>query len=495
MHILNKSDFIHFRQCPSSLWLKKNKPEVYAKYKKADDPFLENLAKQGYAVETLARTLFPDGIFLDEHDPHALELTKKTLSTHHTFFQPSFSANGFYARADILLRDEKNETYHIIEVKSSSKIKKDKNHSHIEDVAFQAWVLEQAGYTVSSMSIIHINTAYIKQGEVDVKKLLTQTDVTEEARESMKTLVPEIKQAFDYIQLKDIPLDSCQCLYTTKSNHCDTFSYFNTTYTKQSVHYLIDIRKEKLKIFLDAGIHNVVDIPITDTLNNRQASHVLSAIHNRPIIQREDIKEIIDSLVYPLYFIDYEAVSTAIPIIDGTHPYQQIPFQFSLHILNKNGEITHHEYIAEELVLPDVLVQTMKKYIGDTGSVVVWYETFEGSRNREMMEMFPHHLDFLADINSRLFDLRDIFYKYGYYIDYRTCGSTSIKYVLPVLCPDLSYDTLAIQNGTSAMESWQRMITLPHLERNILKKDLLAYCERDSFAMIRIFQELKKLTS
>jgi hypothetical protein len=241
-------------------------------------------------------------------------------------------------------------------------------------------------------------------------------------------------------------------------------------------------------------ILHIHDIPDDYKLSEKQRNQVVVAKLGQPLIHPEMIKEELDQLKFPQYYLDYETISTAIPLFDDCKPYQQVPFQYSLHVLREpDGELEHHEHLAKsgkENPIPALLAQ-MKSEIGNTGSVIVWYKPFETSRNSEMALMYPEYTDFLNSVNSRVYDLMDIFTK-QYHVHPLFLGKTSIKYVLPVLVPELSYKELNIQNGGIACLRWFQMATgaVSEEEGNTIYQNLLKYCELDTLAMYKIYEHL-----
>jgi len=213
------------------------------------------------------------------------------------------------------------------------------------------------------------------------------------------------------------------------------------------------------------------------------------------IFEQDVISDRLSNLEYPLYFLDYETLACGIPKFDNTYPYQQTVFQYSLHILSEDGEMDHKEYIHEETSTPvHIVAQKLKQDIGDKGNVVVWNKGFEGKCNSDLAFVNPDLEIFLLGLNNRIFDLMDVFLKMEYlHDDFK--GSYSIKNVLPVMCPDLSYDGLAVSNGTEAVVEYENLIfgEVPNELRESKFKALLEYCELDTLAMVRIFQELKNM--
>ena len=205
-------------------------------------------------------------------------------------------------------------------------------------------------------------------------------------------------------------------------------------------------------------------------------------------------------MAYPIYFIDYETFPSAIPMFDGFSPYQQIPFQYSLFVLQSarseaEGNLKQYEFLHDSASDPSrAFVESMRKHIGDTGSVVVWSKKFECSINKQIAKRVPEFKNFIEVVNERVYDLMDIFTKQHFvHKDFK--GSTSIKKVLPVLAPELSYKELTIQEGGTAASSWVKLVGagLSPAEKAQLKKDMLEYCKLDAFAMVRILEELQKV--
>ena len=219
-------------------------------------------------------------------------------------------------------------------------------------------------------------------------------------------------------------------------------------------------------------------------------------ISRRPIIKADKIAEELRSLVFPIYFLDYETFPCAIPRFDGFSPYQQIPFQYSLHIVESsaNNEPNHFEFIHTSTDDPSPpFAESLQNNIGKIGTIIVWNKKFECGRNDELAKRIPSAQKFLADLNTRVYDLMDIFSK-QYYVHHDFQGSTSIKYVLPVLAPELSYKKLNIQEGGTATQRWNEMMTgdLTNVEKETIAANLLEYCKLDTYAMYMIWRNLSQ---
>lgn len=228
-------------------------------------------------------------------------------------------------------------------------------------------------------------------------------------------------------------------------------------------------------------------------VSKNQLRVLKAAKSNSPVINRSAIKNFYDKVQYPLYFLDYETYSSAIPVVEGVKPHAHIPFQFSIHVMAAGNipDLQHFEHLADRAELPIKMIESMQKIIGPKGSIVSWHKSFENTRNKEMAALYPDKAEFLNSISDRTIDLEDMF-KDGY-VDIAFGGSTSIKKVLPVIVPDLSYDKMEVANGTDAMEAFTRMLNLAiGYERKKLRHEMLKYCKLDTLAMVKIFEAMKK---
>jgi predicted RecB family nuclease len=250
--------------------------------------------------------------------------------------------------------------------------------------------------------------------------------------------------------------------------------------------------ESKVRQLESMGVLDICDVPDDFKLSDKQRFQVEVAKSKKAYINREEIRDMFNDLEYPLYFLDYETFNPAIPLFDGYSPFDHITFQYSLHVLSKDGDLEHFEYLHTEKTDPiPHLLSSLKEHIKDEGSIIVWNKSFEGTRNKHMGKVYPEYEDFCEDMNDRLFDLMDVF-RNQFYDDPKFKGSYSIKNVLPVLVPELSYEKLDIQNGAMAMASWYDFVFKDKRDEKVIN-DLLKYCELDTLAMVRVWEELKKI--
>lgn len=489
MMYLAKSDFLKYQCCPSYLWLWKYKKEVVPT---DEEEAITRRFEQGNEVERYARKLFSNATLIESKGQKAKQDTEKLVAEGvKTIFQATVHTDaGLFAMADVVDFDEVSQTWTLYEVKSTNSIKQE----HIYDTTFQRVSFEDAGYKIGKVGVIHLNGEYVRRGEVDPKQLLTKTDISDKVEEVLPIIRQQAYEALELLKRTDEPT-GCSCRLKTRSGHCPTFHYLNPDIPEYSVFNISRIGKKNLALLVDGEIHNVHDVPDDIKLSTVQRNQVTVAKSKEPIVDKASIAELFSELEFPLYFLDYETVSTALPMFNGTTPFQQIPFQYSLHVMREpNGELEHYEYLCEncdELPVSELLTN-LKQQLGDTGSVLVWNQSFEAARNREMGKAFPVYAEYLEGINNRMFDLMHIFSK-QHYVHHGFNGSSSIKAVLPVIVPEFSYKELDIQNGSTAQIRWYDAVTgnMTDEEAKQTYASLLKYCCLDTLAMVKIYEYLK----
>jgi CRISPR/Cas system-associated exonuclease Cas4 (RecB family) len=468
---LSKTDFIHYLNCDKSLWLSKHEEEKYPQGEFST--FLQKLVREGYEVEHYVQEFF------------------KTFDCASVDHQREFKTDqGLYARADAFVVTNDGE-HHLFEVKSSTKVKKDKHHDPIKDACFQLITAEQSGQAIDRVFIVHLNGGYVRQGDIVPEELLHFEDVTDKVREVYDETAAEIAQALSFLAQTEMDHSGCSCLYKSQANHCDSFDYFNPDIPRPSIYNLPRLSDKKRRELLDGGMISLQDVPVDFPLSDTQAGVLLSAHAGGPQIDVAGIKEELGEYIFPLYFFDYETFASAVPLVDRCSPHKAFPVQYSLHILEEDGTLTHKEFLQRDAELPIKLIEQMEKDIGDAGSIVSWHASFEKTQNKEMAKWYPAKEEFLLNINDRMVDSEDFFK--AMYVDACFGGSTSIKKVLPVICPQIGYDELDVQDGATAMEAWQKMINASPDEAEVIASSLLEYCYMDTFAMVDIYKFLRAL--
>jgi len=492
---ISKTDYLEYTFCKKNLWFRKHKPELFEGVELSE--FEKKIIEDGNLAESACRKLYSEGYLVESYGQSAVAETKEAMARgEKTLFQATFQRDVFFIRADILKYNEDLQGWELYEIKATNEVKRKVPHHHVNDLAFQKIVIEQCEVHVLKASVIHLNREYRKHGRIDFNELFIFANLTGEVIDAQIQVSQEMQDAKAYLSSPEE--DGCLCVYEGRSNHCPTFAYSNPLVPEYSVHDInrIGMSKKKLTDWIDRGIFSLTDIHNPEELNETQRAQYDAFTLSKRIVNQQAIKKMLDGLTYPLQFFDYEGYSSAIPLFDGFGAYEQVPFQYSLHILHQDGEIEHKEFLITEpsgdLTLP--LVQQMKADIDPRGTVISWYSSFEKQRNEKLAELHPEYAAFLEEINDKMFDLMKAFSE-NHFIDPAFKGSASIKKVLPVVVPQLSYKNLNISKGDQASERWEKLIsseTSP-VEKEKIAKDLLEYCKLDTWAMVEIYRALKKL--
>jgi hypothetical protein len=488
---LSKTDYILFRECAKNAWFKIHKPDLYYQSELSD--FDKAIIETGNEVELVARNLFPTGKLIEGRGIEAQRLTQDYLSKHEPIlFQPAFSQYGFFAAVDILKFDPVTNGHSIFEVKATSDIDE---KVHLFDLAFQVALLRKTGLEINEIRLIHLNPEYIRFGILNIQELFKVEDVTAQVEDLIEEVSVQMVEALGYLSQEIEPKGSCCCVYKGRSNHCSTFKHSNPHIPEYSIHDIARIGSSKKKLIelVDMSIFHLHEIPEDVQLSDIQKNQLDTHLSGKVIRKIGEIREELDKLVFPLYFLDYETFPAAIPRFNGFSPYQQIPFQYSLHVLEAPGnELEHLQFLFTESSDPSRdLAESLQQNIGATGSVIVWNKSFECGINEALGSRMLLAKSFLQSVNDRVFDLMDIFKKqYFVHKDFR--GSTSIKRVLPVLAPELSYKDLEIHEGGTASQSWNKLTTsdMNEEEKRKIAENLRKYCERDTYAMYVIWKHL-----
>ncbi len=494
---ITKTDFLTCLDCPQNAWLKIHRPDVYKKYPLSS--FELNIIDTGNLIDTLARDLFPGGITIQSRDD--FELTKKLIAERTpVIYQPVFITNKFTAVSDILVWNSKTNLYDLYEVKSSTTSEENggrKTDEYIVDMAFQKNVLDELGIKIGTFNLIRINKEYVRFGNIDVSRLFLTENLTDQVEQALEDVKLKMEGAYEFLSKEVEPKGHCECIFKSKNSHCTTSKYSNHDMPEYSVHSISRIHKKKLIDLVEQGILNIHDVPKDFELSENQRRQVDTAQSGKEFIDQNGISQFLQTMEYPLAFLDYETYPSAIPKFDGYSPYQQIPFQFSLHVIESiGGDVIHHEFLHLNDKCPDeYFADALEKYLPKNGSVVVWNQKFEKGINEQIGKHLPNRVDFMDSINSRVVDLMIPFFgKTTMYDHPQFKGSASIKYVLPALVPELSYNDMHIQEGGTASDTWNKIVSSEYSESEKLIKEqaLRDYCRLDTLAMVEIWKVLTK---
>lgn len=477
MTLLTKSKFMNGLQCPRLLWHSNKKllPEVSISDK--------HKFAQGHEFEKYVYKLFPEGVSLVDMDfSENLEKTSKLIQDKKIIFEAGIQHADYYIRADILRPNE--DGWDLIEIKSTSSVKKE----HIPDLAFQKYVCEKAGLKITKCFVYFLNKEFVKKGEIKSEDLVSIEDVSEQV-ELVVDIEKNANNCFKVMALEtydEVPIGQ----HCNNPHECPLKKQCWSTLPENNVIQLTNWRVYwKL---IGEGIQDIKDIPAGTKLSAKDEI-IIDSLKKSPYISKEHIKHFLDSLHYPLYHFDFETFDTAVPIFDKSRPYQKIPFQYSLHIEQKNGMTEHKEFLYEGNQDPrPSMLEQMKKDLEGTGDIIVFNKSFEISVMRKLSEDFPEHNDWLQQAIDRIVDLADPFRAF-YYYDKSQKGSYSIKKVLPAITGK-SYSELEINNGADASMLYFYSHIYPEIkERDKIRENLYKYCKLDTEGMVWIINKLKKI--
>ena len=485
---LSKSRFLNGLQCLKRLYLQTHHSEL------ADPvtPGQQAIFDSGTLVGELARERFPRGTLVEEEyfeQEQAERTTRRLISDPSVpaLYEPAFSFEGIRSRVDVLARTDDGE-FELIEVKSTTRVKED---VHIPDVAIQVYMTEGAGIPISRAHLMHINRDYVYQGgDHDLQGLFTLADVTNEVRQYMENELP------DHLERMRESLRTTDTLGIEIGRHCTVpyacsfIGHCHRNEPEYPIRELPNLRLATREHLRELGIADIASVPSEfPGLSLLQRRVRDSVIANQPFVG-SDLASKLGEIAFPASFLDFETVSPAIPVFAGTRPYQRIPFQWSLHVRDSDGGLQHSEFLHEGDGDPrERFVTSLLAAIPSEGSIVT-YSSYERSVMKELAEAFPWHRGGLMSLIDRVFDLMQPIRAEYYHPEFH--GSFSMKSVTPALVSELAYDDLEIQEGVAASGSYSRLIAhdTPQSDRDKIREALLAYCARDTEAMVRVFEAL-----
>ena len=499
---LSKSRYTLYCQCPKALWLRIYKPDVAI-----IDASTEARFEKGNEVGDLAMGLF--GSYVDvttqmedgSLDPRAMvEKTKQEMEKGTDIIcEASFTCKGHYCAVDIL-RKSKNG-WAIYEVKSTSFPEYEGNQTKLEkyvpDIAYQKWVLMQCGIHVTDTFLVCLNSDYVRQGDLDLQQLFVTIDLRELVENELLKVPTRVSQAMKMLEDKNEPdidlsehcmkpygcafFEYCKHQHGVPNDEPTVFDLYRMNFSKKMEHY-------HAGCILFSDVRNV-------KLSDKQQMQVECTLNQTEHLNKKGIRKFLEKLTYPLYFLDFETMQDAIPQFDGTKPYQQITFQYSLHI--KKSETA--EYIHREFLAPsdgnDPRRPLAEQLCRDV-CTLAYNKEFECGRIRELATLYPDLSDHLLNIRDHIVDLIVPFRAGDYYVP-AMGGSFSIKSVLPALFPDepsLDYHNLdeRCQNGGHAMTIFPRIQFMEPDEAAASREALLRYCELDTWAMVKVWERLEQ---
>ncbi len=483
--LLSKSKYLNGLQCPKYLWIILHEPEKIPEV----DAATQYIFDQGHLVGELAKKLFPRGIDVPAQSfEDNLQKTRELIKQCVPMLEAGIQAGKLYARADIL-NPASEDQWDIIEVKSSTSVK----DVNIDDVSFQKFCYEKAELRIRKCFLMHINNEYVKDGDIDPEQLFIAEDISDQVEEASAGIQDRIDAMLSVISTQQCP-DTAIGKHCHDPYDCPLQEACWDFLPENSVFNLYRGGKKSLELF-ENGVLTIKDIPDDYTLTSIQQIQKECEINGEPYIHRDEIRNFLETLDYPLYYLDFETFSPAVPMFDGTKPYQKIPFQFSLHIVERQGaKPRHYSFLAEDTEDPrPELLSRLKRVLGEQSSIVVYNQAFEKGVLKELAEAFPEYRSWVEDVLARIVDLIVPFRRF-YYYDPMQQGSASIKRVLPALTGK-GYDELDISQGEDASIAFLEVTygDVPEEVRDKVRQDLEKYCGLDTEGMVWIVDRLREV--
>jgi hypothetical protein len=486
-HLISKSSFIKGIQCDKQLYLYKYHYDWMDEVSESQQTIFD----RGHYVGELAQQLFPGGIIATE-DPRkstqAIERTTELIENGtKVIYEAAFVFDEVLVIADIIVWDGKQ--WNIYEVKSSTSI----SDTYYQDTAVQFYVISNC-LKVNDISIIYINNQYIRNGSLELKKLFNIESVKDDVYRLQDFIKSELIRLKGVLKGKEIP-DIDIGPHCSDPYQCGFWGYCWKDIPEYSIFNIAGLRGDKKFELYGRGHILLEDVPEDYPLSQAQRLQIESHIGKKSVIDKDNIEKFLSSISYPIYYMDFETFMPVIPMFDRTRPYQQIPFQYSLHYQKTpKSKVEHEEFLAE--ADGDPREPFLKKLLKDTkepGIILVYNKAFEITRMKELAKDFPKYAKETVERSERIVDLMLPFQKKYYYTP-EMLGSYSIKSVLPALMPELSYEGMEIADGGTASAAFESL----YYEEDVFKikeirENLLKYCEMDTLAMVKILNVLQNL--
>jgi len=488
---LSKSRFVAGLQCLKRLYLMVNEPETGAEISAAVQAILD----QGKEVGNLATQLFKGGVLVDadhKHSREAVETTEMLIEDTKVpaIFEAGFTHDNIHVRVDILERLAGSK-WHLIEVKSTTEVK----DYHLPDAAIQKYVLEKSGLKVARASLMHLNRDYVYDGKKYVlKKLFKIAAVTTDIKALEKELPKRIAEQRLVLMNKRPPKiePGRQC---TKPFACEFYDRCNLEQPADWIGNLYRISESKMAELQAQGIDSIKDIPESFQLSAIQQRMRECARKKKPFFSAT-LTEKLAELAPPVYFMDFETINPALPWHKGMRPFDQLPFQWSVHVMTRNGaKVKHYEFLHNADGDPrgpflKELLAVLEEHA--RAPIIVYNQGFESGRLNELAGWFPAYAGRIKRVQKRLWDLLPVVREHVYHPKFR--GSFSIKSVLPALVPGMTYTGMGVADGAQAGVAYLKMLQedTPKLEKKRIRSNLLQYCEQDTLAMVMLIDSLKR---
>ena len=484
--LITKTKFLAGIQCLKRLYFTVHEPELAAQ----PDESVQTIIEQGREVGLLARQMFPGGVAVDCRDrEQAIRMTRALIENPEipAIFEGALEHRNVFVRVDILQR-RRDKRWRLIEVKSTTDVK---DH-HLDDLAIQHRVLTRSGVDVAASCLAHVSRDYVYEGgPIHASRFFKIRNLTRQVERLQPELTVQLRSEFRVLAMPEAPNipagRQCSNPFT-----CEFFDHCNPPIPDDHILRLPRIHASTVAKLVELGVHSIRDIPENYPLTDRLRRACVSVQLGRPWFSPE-LKAELEGLTYPLHFADFETLNPALPRYTSMRPYDQIPFQWSVHVQRQAGSVPEHfEFLATDKSDPrEAFISSLCDALGERGSIVVYHHQFESQRLLDLASWLPKFSGRIDKIQSRLWDLLPVVRDHVYHPAFG--GSYSLKSVLPALVPEMTYEGMEVADGQAAGIAWESLIggDCSEAERQRKRKALLDYCGLDTLGMVRLVEKLQ----
>lgn len=491
---LTKTEYLLGARCPKSLQMKLKNPERSANFGVERD---FNEFEEAYA---LSKAYYSDCVTVSADNLEgAIEKTRLLVeSGQKTIADAVFQTESNEVCRVRLMHMNASNAYDIydIQLRRPDEAGKEKKLK-VDGAAYIYQILKRCGLALGNMYIMHINYDFVRAGKINPKDYFSLFDITERVYELQPSVVENIEKCWNVIHsAAEIERERDYMCIQPKADACEFNCHCFSDIPEDSILNVTRLQPKKALPLIEDGIVTIKDIadadPKVTKLSELQKQQVETEAYDlTPFVDVLNLRDFLSTLTYPIYHLDFETYNEPVPQYDGEHPWDQVPFQFSLHVQNEKGaEPEHYEFLAEVGCDPRYeLAQALCTYIPMNACVTAYHMSFEKGRLTELAELYPDLAEHLLNIRDNIRDLEVPFAK-RYYYRKEFEGKSSIKKVLPALCPgdpELDYSSLiGVHKGDEASQAFKDMQHQIPEKRAETRSQLLKYCRLDTLAMVKV---------
>jgi len=474
-NLISKTAYLKFEQCKKAFYFYKKHP--YLRDKISIDKQLT--FKRGHEVGDLAQSIFPGGIDISKNSKNSIEALHltQTLISNKTpvIYEATFSFNSALIMVDILCLEDGEYTAY--EVKSSFKI----SEVYLKDACLQYYVLKNILVNFNDLFLVTLNQDYVFQDELNLKQLFKKRSVKTESEKNLEYFDLQLNNA-KFILSQNIIPNITIGKHCFKPYQCDYFgNCWKDAINQDSIFNLPLINKEKLMEWYNSNIKTISQINENEEGLKSNISKIKNAfLTNNAIIEKKEITNFLSTIKFPVAAMDMEIWGPAIPKLNGTKPFEQIPYLVSFFNGESHSSVFMEYKDDERKAFAEKLINYTKQY----NSILV----FDGTLEKLIINnLIKHYNDLKSDLETlknKLVDVFDVFLNLNYYHpDFKT--NFSLKTISAALLNDINYSK--INSGLEAMNYYEQYRTEKNdVLKQLIKEDLISYCETDTLATFKL---------